>query len=195
MYPSGRQQEFSHFCVSQRNLCIKALISASIGKSENAKRDGPAGEEMLDNVGLVAGHAYSVIQAREVKGGFRLLQLRNPWGSFEWKGDWSDKSKLWKKHKDVAKQVNFVDADDGAFWMSFEDFIRVYTRINICDRTTARDWSLDVNENEGSCGIAKGFCVGCASFWCCCRGFHNLYFAHHTTDATLKTNEKVCWIC
>ena len=173
----------------------RALISASISKSADAKHDGPAGEEMLDKEGLVAGHAYSVIQAREVKGGFRLLQLRNPWGSFEWKGAWSDKSKLWKEHPEVAKQVKFVDADDGAFWMTFEDFIKVYTRLNICDRTTARDWSLDVNEDMGSCGIFKGFCFGCTEFWCCCRGFHNLYFAHHTTEETLDAKEKMCWIC
>lgn len=44
--------------------------------------------------GLIAGHAYSVITAKEIKGN-RLLNLRNPWGDFEWNGDWSDKSPLW----------------------------------------------------------------------------------------------------
>ena len=24
-----------------------------------------------------------------------LVQLRNPWGNFEWQGDWSDHSDLW----------------------------------------------------------------------------------------------------
>lgn len=53
----------------------KALMSASIGKSDDRKSDGPAGEQMLKKEGLVAGHAYSLIQAREVQG-FKLLQLR-----------------------------------------------------------------------------------------------------------------------
>lgn len=93
----------------------KALISASIGKMDYRKTDGPSGEQMLEREGLVAGHAYSVLQAREVSenfdltgGGekFRLLQIRNPWGTFEWKGSWSDKSSKWKKYPKIKKQVN-----------------------------------------------------------------------------------------
>ena len=38
--------------------------------------------------GLVSGHAYSLIQARQTSDGHRLVQLRNPWGDFEWNGDW-----------------------------------------------------------------------------------------------------------
>ncbi len=34
-------------------------------------------------VGLVPGHAYSIIQVKEVKN-FKLLNMRNPWGNFEW---------------------------------------------------------------------------------------------------------------
>lgn len=102
---------------------------------------------------------------------------------------------MWKKHKAVAKAVNFVDADDGAFWMCFEDFVGVYTRLNICDRTTARDWSLDVNEDEGSFGILGGFCKGCFTYWCFCKGFTKLYCGHHTQEKTLSAKEKICWIC
>lgn len=118
----------------------KALLSASIGKTDYGKFAGPNGEQLLEGEGLVAGHAYSIIQAIEVTDikkismgvgdidislgadltrnakKFRLVQLRNPWGTFEWKGDWSDQSKLWKKHPNVAKAVKFVEADDGAFW-------------------------------------------------------------------------------
>eukprot|EP00955_Chlamydomonas_euryale_P110124 365981-Chlamydomonas_euryale.AAC.19 len=47
------------------------------------------------------GHAYSVINAREVQG-FKLVQLRNPWGTFEWQGDWSSRSQLWSKYPKVG---------------------------------------------------------------------------------------------
>ncbi|KAG7365070.1 calcium-dependent cytoplasmic cysteine proteinase, papain-like protein [Nitzschia inconspicua] len=185
----------------------KALISASIGKSVYRGNDGPRGEQMLDDKGLVAGHAYSVIAAKEVaqrgpgglpKAGaktYRLLQLRNPWGSFEWKGKWSDNSSMWKKYPSIAKQLNFEPADDGTFWMEFQDFKKTFTRINICDRDTRTDASLDVNEDSGSCGVFSGFLCGCSKFWCLCHGIRNLYFGHETTDETLDLKERVCFIC
>lgn len=73
---------------------------------------------MLEREGLVAGHAYSLLQVREVSenfelmGGkdskFRLLQIRNPWGTFEWKGSWSDKSSKWQKYPHIKKQVKLT---------------------------------------------------------------------------------------
>lgn len=185
----------------------KALISASIGKRSDRVTDGPAGEQMLEREGLVAGHAYSIISAVElserVRGvpkpngkNFRLVHLRNPWGSYEWKGAWSDKSNMWQKYKSIAKQVGHTKGDDGSFWMSFTDFKKTFSRINICDRDTKKDASLDVNEDWGSLGILGGFCCGCARFWCLCNGFRNLYLSHETTNQTLDANEKkYCWIC
>lgn len=47
-------------------------------------------------LGLVSGHAYSVIDVVHSHG-YKLIKLRNPWGRGEWEGDWSDKSALWSK--------------------------------------------------------------------------------------------------
>jgi hypothetical protein len=211
----------------------KALLSASIGKVDydnvkkskkkdkkskkssssksNSKGHGLNGEQMLEREGLVAGHAYSIIQAKEIINAptlgigavkinahlgavekFRLVQLRNPWGTFEWKGDWSDKSSLWKKYPYVKEQLHFVDADDGAFWMAFDDFKQYYTRVNVCDRTTSKDVSLDVNESRGSCGICVGWLCGCCNFWVLCKGARNLYCGHETTEETIDTKESWC---
>ena len=49
----------------------------------------------IDELGLVGGHAYSIIQSIE-HGNIQILQIRNPWGQTEWKGDWGDTSDKWK---------------------------------------------------------------------------------------------------
>lgn len=47
-------------------------------------------------MGLIGNHSYGV---REVaicgSNSEKLIRLRNPWGDFEWTGDWSDQSANW----------------------------------------------------------------------------------------------------
>lgn len=70
-------------------------------------------------VGLASSHTYSVISAHKV-GGYRLLKLRNPWGRFEWNGDFADHSPLWTS--EIKQAVGYINADDGMFCMTVEDF-------------------------------------------------------------------------
>ena len=83
--------------------------------------------------GIVSGHAYSILDVREVMDSrgrpARILQIRNPWGKFEWTGSFSDSSPLWTPQ---AKADLKIEAkDDGVFWISFEDFIKFYEGIGI----------------------------------------------------------------
>ena len=49
----------------------------------------------ISSLGIVQGHAYSILDAMEIDG-VQILQLRNPWGdSHVWKGAWSDGSAEW----------------------------------------------------------------------------------------------------
>jgi hypothetical protein len=78
----------------------------------------------------VPGHAYTVITACEAYGN-KLLNIRNPWGSFEWDGDWSDSSPLWNRQ--MREAINpILDETDGTFWMSYEDFLEHFRSINVC---------------------------------------------------------------
>ena len=56
-------------------------------------------DKQYDNIGLVPGHAYALLSAAEVLSSegqlTKIVQVRNPWGNFEWKGDWSDDSPCW----------------------------------------------------------------------------------------------------
>ena len=80
------------------------------------------------------GHAYTLLGVKKVndKNGntVNLVKVRNPWGSGEWNGDWSDHSNLWTD--ELKKQVGFDGArDDGIFWMDYNDFKEIFENWNV----------------------------------------------------------------
>ncbi|KAJ6944989.1 calpain-type cysteine protease DEK1-like [Populus alba x Populus x berolinensis] len=92
----------------------------------------PSGSDVqVSSSGIVQGHAYSLLQVREVDG-HKLVQIRNPWANeVEWNGPWSDSSPEWTdrmKHK--LKHV--PQSKDGIFWMSWQDFQIHFRSIYIC---------------------------------------------------------------
>ena len=83
-----------------------------------------------------------------------IVCLRNPWGNFEWTGDWADNSELWTE--DIKREVGYVDEDDGMFWMSFDDFIENFRRLQVCkvdDRATFT--YADCYQEFGAFGLQK----------------------------------------
>lgn len=75
--------------------------------------------------GLPYNHAFSLMGTLQLKDSdgnqFNLLELRNPWGTEKWKGDWSDTSELWTE--ELREQVKYFETgDDGKFYMSIEDY-------------------------------------------------------------------------
>ncbi|KHJ91415.1 calpain family cysteine protease [Oesophagostomum dentatum] len=94
-------------------------------------------EAKLPN-GLVKGHAYSITGMRIVNGPYGqtcILRVRNPWGNEqEWNGPWSDNSSEWRSIPDKEKEEMGLRFDhDGEFWMSFEDFMRNFEKMEICN--------------------------------------------------------------
>ncbi|XP_019726003.1 calpain-2 catalytic subunit-like [Hippocampus comes] len=116
---------------------------------------------------LVKGHAYSVTGAEQVKyrGGMeKLIRIRNPWGEVEWNGDWSDKSSVWRSVSDDDRQRLTNRREDGEFWMSFSDFLREYSRLEICNLTPDaltseyRKWAETEFEETWRIGVSAGGC-------------------------------------
>lgn len=76
---------------------------------------------LLLNSLFIFRHAYSVLDVRDVQG-HRLLQIRNPWGHFSWKGDWSDSSDKWTPQ--LRQQLMPYGLSGGVFWISFDDVLK-----------------------------------------------------------------------
>lgn len=113
----------------------------------------------VSDLGIVQGHAYSILRVVELDG-HRLLQVRNPWGSTEWKGRWSDAdSKSWTQR--MRKKLDFRDADDGSFWMAFEDFVVHFATVYVC-RIMGDDWQSLSVRGEWK-GVSAGGCSNYAS--------------------------------
>ena len=99
----------------------------------------PAGSDTdVSELGIVQGHAYSIlniVEESDSNGNHQLIKLRNPWGATEWKGDWSDRDQSnWtsRMRQRLGYDADQVDVDDGAFWMSWQDFCRNYSTISLC---------------------------------------------------------------
>ncbi|GLD97300.1 hypothetical protein PINS_up005984 [Pythium insidiosum] len=99
-----------------------------------------------DVKGILTGHAYSVLKAVEANG-VRLVQVRNPWGRKEWTGAWSDGSPQWTAEWMTLLEHKF--GDDGAFWMSYDDFLKTFTaldrtRVFTPEWTVAQCWTQEI---------------------------------------------------
>ncbi|ETI28385.1 hypothetical protein G647_00834 [Cladophialophora carrionii CBS 160.54] len=93
--------------------------------------------------GISEGHAYSIMDAKEVNGE-RLLKLRNPWGKKEWTGKWSDGSSEWTP--EWMQLLDHKFGNDGIFWISYEDLLKKYqhfdrTRIFGPEWTVTQRWT------------------------------------------------------
>lgn len=113
------------------------LLSASAPGLIDSSKDTPL--KARDNA-LLPGHTYSILKVKEVYS-HKLINIRNIWGSFEWDGAWSRKSAFWTP--DIIEVLNpKLDEDDGTFWMSFEDFLKHFTGVNVCKTQSCHEVRL-----------------------------------------------------
>uniref|UniRef100_A0A8C9XJC2 Calpain-1 catalytic subunit n=1 Tax=Sander lucioperca TaxID=283035 RepID=A0A8C9XJC2_SANLU len=125
---------------------------------------------------LVKGHAYSVTGVEEVNyrgSPTKLVRIRNPWGEVEWTGAWSDNSREWDSVDSSVRSRLQIRSEDGEFWMSFSDFLREFSRLELCnltadalDNSQLKKWSTSVYSGEWRRGSTAGGCRNFpATFW------------------------------
>ncbi|RSL41260.1 hypothetical protein CEP54_015878 [Fusarium duplospermum] len=91
--------------------------------------------------GILEAHSYVVMDARKLQSGERLVKLRDPRGKIgegTWKGSWSDGSKEWTIQ--VLKELGHTPGSDSVFWMSYEDFTKIFTHVDCMRRFRGPDW-------------------------------------------------------
>uniref|UniRef100_A0A8C4QZ91 Calpain 9 n=1 Tax=Eptatretus burgeri TaxID=7764 RepID=A0A8C4QZ91_EPTBU len=133
--------------------------------------------EARTSTGLVKGHAYSItgIDTVDLRGQkLQLVRIRNPWGEVEWNGPWSDRSSEWRSlGANERERLHQVMAEDGEFWMSMNDFLRHYSRVEICNLTPdvyregdSRYWTVTKHEGRWLRGCTAGGCRNYGeTFW------------------------------
>ncbi|XP_063730384.1 calpain-8 isoform X2 [Eleginops maclovinus] len=130
------------FQIIKKALGLGSLLGCSIDITNSYET------EAVTAFKLVKGHAYSVTGAEEVHYRGRQVQLvriRNPWGQVEWTGSWSDGSSEWNHVSQDEKSKLNHEAEDGEFWMSYSDFIRQFSKLEICNLTPDTIMSDDVS--------------------------------------------------
>uniref|UniRef100_A0A3B4HBU2 Calpain 9 n=1 Tax=Pundamilia nyererei TaxID=303518 RepID=A0A3B4HBU2_9CICH len=151
------------FNIMKKALDRGSMMGCSIDITSSAE------SEAKTSTGLVKGHAYSITGVEEVNARgqkVKLVRIRNPWGQVEWNGAWSDNSREWD-YIDSAEKNRIMQnsADDGEFWMEFEDFKRNYDKVEICNMSpdsltedTKHQWAVNVFEGNWIRGSTAGGC-------------------------------------
>ena len=81
--------------------------------------------------GLVREHAYCILRTVDLPSSDKIMQVRNPWGVFEWAGDWSRTSPLWTPEL-IAQVQPGLDLADGSFWIGYKHFLENFETANVC---------------------------------------------------------------
>ncbi|EHH50512.1 hypothetical protein EGM_01356, partial [Macaca fascicularis] len=156
--------------IIRKALRAGSLLGCSIDVSSAAEA------EAITSRKLVKSHAYSVTGVEEVD--FqghpeRLIRLRNPWGEVEWSGAWSDDAPEWNHIDPQRKEELDKKVEDGEFWMSFSDFVRQFSRLEICNLSPdslsseeVHKWNLVLFNGRWTRGSTAGGCQNYpATYW------------------------------
>jgi len=171
--------QFDETAFSKLKHCIDkgCLLAAGSKGRDNTRVEGRGAVKST----IVGGHAYSILDIKSphlTLKNIHIIKLRNPWGTFEWDGDWGDSSPLWDKHTGVAFEIGKPkDKEDGVFYMSWEDFIKYFDLVDILYPHFGQDnIHLRIVEEDAWCGTCRGCAWGICKYWLMCKGVRTLWW-------------------
>ena len=122
------------------------IICASAGNEDISCRE-------FRDMGLVSNHSYALIQVKQLNAGgskLRALQLRNPWGRMEYKGNLTNE--LTALSPANLKELGYIQGDHnkGAFWMEFQEYLDYFRSTTIAKVHDFYEFnSIGVGNNGG----------------------------------------------
>ncbi|XP_035536180.1 calpain-12 [Morone saxatilis] len=137
------------------SLSRGSLLSSFIQASSSSEVGKVTGD------GLIKGHAYAITDTDKVTKASEevlLLRLRNPWGFVEYCGPWSDKGKEWEDVDKAEKErIELINQEDGEFWISAEDFSKLFDIVELC---SVNPDTYEVTDSQSTWTISEH-----AGFW------------------------------
>ncbi|XP_022129624.2 calpain-7 [Pieris rapae] len=100
--------------------CGDVLVTVATGSLDDAE---------AERTGLVATHAYAVLDVRFVNG-VQLLKLKNPWSHLRWRGNYSELDTAhWTPS--LKAQLNYdpdsaAQYDNGVFWIDYASILKFF---------------------------------------------------------------------
>ncbi|KAF8354170.1 hypothetical protein PRIPAC_95793 [Pristionchus pacificus] len=123
---------------AEKNEFWSALLEKAYAKMYGSYEHlvGGTTEEALEDFtgGLTENIYYRMVN---YEGGEEMLvRIRNPWGHFEYTGEWSDgDNERWNKVSADQKRSMLIEKEDGEFWMSLKIFMRAFESLSVCNLT------------------------------------------------------------
>lgn len=111
--------------------------------------------------GLVLGHVYTLLGAKELSNGQKLIKCRNPWSKEEYTGAYKDSDPIWDTastgipNSTLKDEVDgFVNANDGVFYMPVDLFKAEVYEMYVTYHTEGWSYAkfLRLNDTGGQAG-------------------------------------------
>lgn len=110
---------------------------------------------ILNELSLVREAGYTILNIQKVRTLNEtpyIVQIRNPFNTFKWEGDWGPESELWTD--EIRDQCSKIDDEYTTFWVDFRKIPYFFDKIQV----------FQVNENWGYSSLKTKNSVGFYKF-------------------------------